>query len=100
MNSVEENKIGSITPVRVEEELQRTRSILSTFNSRLSKGQGPWLFGDRPTALDAHVVIFLARLQDVGRANVIPPELETYLALAMETREWQAVMAGRRTMKN
>jgi glutathione S-transferase len=99
MNRVEKHKIGGVQPEQIGEQVQRAQSVISKLNSLLSEESGPWLSGSyRPTALDAHVVIFLARLQDVGRASLIPPGLERYSAMAMETSEWQAVMEGRRTM--
>lgn len=84
----------------MEEAVKRAHSIMSTLDSLLIEGQGPWLHGRDATALDAHVVMFLARLQDVGRANLIPTRLRRYLAMAMETSEWKAVMAGKRTMRD
>lgn len=57
------------------------------------------MFGrDQPTALDAHGIIFLARLDDVGRANFIPSGLKRYYTMAMDSPEWRSVMEGRRTM--
>ena len=60
---------------------------------------GPWLFGGgSPTVLDAHVVILIGRMQDVGRANLISSRLLKYADAAFQTPELQSVMEGRRTM--
>lgn len=57
-----------------------------------SKGKGPWILGtEDPTALDAHLVIFLARLQDLGKHKFIPAELRGYADMAMETPAFKAV---------
>ena len=57
-----------------------------------------WLYGSLPTALDAHLVVFIARMTDVGRDTLIPGKLKQYGAWAMETPEWIKMMDGRKTM--
>lgn len=71
-----------------------------TPGSVLSEGKyGPWLLGlKEPTALDAHLVTFVARMRDVGRNDIIPEELGKYVDVAMEGDEWNGVMQGRKTM--
>jgi hypothetical protein len=62
-------------------------------------GHGPWLFGlDHPTALDAHLIFFIARMRDVGRDGLIPQNLGRYGDVGMEKGEWKELMRGRRTM--
>jgi glutathione S-transferase len=96
---LERDKIGGLKPERIESEIGRTQFLLSELNSFLKQEAGPWLFGrDQPTALDAHLVVFIARLQDLGRESLIPPALIKYAGAAMEKPEWQSTMAGRRTM--
>jgi glutathione S-transferase len=96
--SVEKHRIGGIEPSQVDEEVQQAQSIMSKLASLLIEGQGPWLHGHSATALDAHVIMFLARLQDAGRANLMP--IRRYLAMVMETWEWQDLMAGNRTIRD
>jgi hypothetical protein len=98
--SVEKHKIGGIEPSQVGEEVQQAQSIMSKLASLLIEEQGPWLHGHSATALNAHVIMFLARLQDAGRANLMPSRLRRYLAMVMETWKWQAVMAGNRTIRD
>lgn len=99
INSVEKDKVGGVELAQVEIEVQRAQSVLSKLEPLVLEGNGPWLYGrTRPTALDAHVVVFLARLHDVGRANLIPIGLEKYYERAIDTPEWQGVMEGRSTM--
>ena len=60
-----------------------------------------WLFGlDNPTALDAHLVIFIARMKDVDRSELIGAQLLQYFDHAAEMDEFKGVMKGRRTMKD
>ena len=87
---------------------EQERSLLFAFDSLLqspspSKAQngatGPWLFGlTHPTALDAHLVVFIGRMRDVGREGLIPERLGAYADRAMAGPEWGDVMQGRRTM--
>ena len=54
-----------------------------------------WLFGDKPTALDAHLVVFIARMTDVGRSGLIPEKLRQYGQWAMQGTEWTKTRNGR-----
>ena len=62
--------------------------------------EGPWLFGlAQPTALDAHLVAFIARMRDIGRGDALIPErLGKYADAAMERKGWDETMQGRVTM--
>ncbi|TVY87385.1 hypothetical protein LAWI1_G005630 [Lachnellula willkommii] len=95
----ETEKVGGVLPAQVDAALKRTGLFLSHMEQLLVPLSGPWLFGLLvPTALDAHLVTFLARLRDLGRDELIPPSLRAYEDAAMETPEWRRVMNGRRTM--
>lgn len=65
---------------------------------RIVVEQNEWIFGDKPTALDAHLVVFIARMTDVGRENIIPDGLRRYGARAMQRPEWVSMTEGRKTM--
>lgn len=91
---IQRSNIEALSPERVAEAEQQTRELLADMVARKtkSKGKGPWIFGtEDPTALDAHLVIFLTRLQDVGRHEFIPAELQVYADMAMETPAFNAV---------
>lgn len=65
----------------------------------LNPSDGPWLFGQqRPTELDAHLVVMILRLQDVGRDSVVPDSLKEYGKMAFDEPSFKAVMGGRSTM--
>jgi glutathione S-transferase len=100
-------KVHGIQPDAVRANEQKARELMGRLEALLSssssssseKGQGPWLFGlEQPTALDAHVVILLGRLQDVGRTSLVSERLLEYTDAAFQTPKLQTVMAGRRTM--
>ena len=76
---------------------QRAKTLLASLNDRLA-GPETWVFGASPTALDAHLVVFIARMIDVGRDYLIPTRLQDYGAWAMQKPEWIEMMGGRKTM--
>lgn len=76
---------------------QRAIKLLTSLKDRLA-GPNTWIFGTKPTALDAHLVVFIARMTDVGRDYLIPTELRDYGAWAMQKPEWVTMMGGRKTM--
>ena len=61
----------------------------------LVTGPDRWLFGEKPTALDAHLVAFIARMIDVGRESVIPEKLCQYGRWATQGPEWTKIRNGR-----
>ena len=59
-----------------------------------------WLFDfPHPTALDVHLIVFIARMLDVGRENIISGKMRNYATRAMQTDEWKSVMQGRKTTR-
>ncbi|CAM1500407.1 Fc.00g095690.m01.CDS01 [Cosmosporella sp. VM-42] len=59
----------------------------------------PWIFGTEfATALDAHLIIFLARLLDVERAYLMPKTIQTYAEAVMNLKLWTSFMQNRGTM--
>jgi hypothetical protein len=69
-------------------------------SSTLSKDvSGPWLLGHtQPSALDAHLITFIARMRDGGMEEIVPEVLRRYIDAAMEQDAWKYTMQGRRTM--
>lgn len=74
---------------------EKARKLLATLNDRLGEPHG-WIYGGKPTALDAHLVPFLARVIDVGREKLIPEKLHEYGRWAMKREEWMNMMNGRK----
>lgn len=61
-------------------------------DSQLESSEG-WLFGlPRMSAADAHLVAFLARLEDVGRGSSFKGKIRGYAERAWGTPEWRLVM--------
>ncbi|OAP54847.1 hypothetical protein AYL99_11295 [Fonsecaea erecta] len=93
------DKVDALHPEKIHSEVNKAVAYLEEVASYLEPEAGPWMFGQpRPTALDAHLVVMIARLQDVGRGSIIPDALKEYAEKATSTPEWIEVMEGRRTM--
>ncbi|KAI1209015.1 uncharacterized protein F4807DRAFT_107105 [Annulohypoxylon truncatum] len=59
------------------------------------KDKFTYIFGPEPTVLDAHVVVFLGRLYDKGRLDLLPPTLVRWHEQLRKTDMWKrAVPAG------
>ena len=78
--------------------MQRQAEELLTSLETLCESPDRWLFGEKPTALDAHLVVFIARMIDVGQQKLIPKKLHDYGDWATLGAEWTQMMNGRRTM--
>ena len=76
----------------------QARELLASIEKLVADQPDRWLFGEKPTALDAHLVVFIARMTDVGRVGLIPDKLREYGDWAMQKHEWTDMMKGRRTM--
>ena len=76
---------------------KRAKALLASLESQLP-GPESWLYGEKPTALDAHLVVFIARMTDVEREYLIPQKVKDYGAWAMRKPEWTEMMGGRKTM--
>ncbi len=79
--------------------MQNAKAYLEEAATLLDISSGPWLFGQkRPTELDAHLIVMIARLQDVDRGFLVPESLRSYGEKAMAEPSFLAVMEGRTTM--
>ena len=85
-------------PAETAKNEKHARELLASLESRLAQPD-QCIYGSQQTALDAHLVVFMARMSDVGRGQLIPEKLKQYGAWAMQTPEWIKMMNGRKTMK-
>lgn len=92
-------KFDKLAPSQTEIEVKRATAYLEEVASMLRPDHGQWLFGEqRPTALDANLVPLIARLQAVGKDEIVPRALKRYGEMAMNTPEWKDVMQDRPMM--
>ena len=87
----------------VPEVEQQARTYLDKVSELLSKhatASPTWIFGPEvgPTALDAHTIVFIARLIDAKREHVIAENMLAYGKWALKGKEWMAVNEGRPTL--
>lgn len=95
---MDDQKLTGLTEESVEKNIVRTVAIMTEFEAILKDSPTDWCFGlENPSALDAHLVVFIARMQDVRREDLLPYRLREYGAKAMASPEWQGVMEGRNT---
>ncbi|KAK8022572.1 hypothetical protein PG993_013339 [Apiospora rasikravindrae] len=80
---------------------QQTATLLAEV-ARLYEqhGQNTWLLGADvgPTLLDAQIVPFISRIEDAGRARLVPEVLLQYAAARRASPEWNIVMGGKGTV--
>jgi hypothetical protein len=97
LKSIESEKLGGLHPEVVTAEVERARGFLTEIVELMSKRnsnaeKSHWIFGgDSPTALDASLVVFLVRMQDVGRTELIPPRLRHMADVVSATPEFSSI---------
>jgi hypothetical protein len=102
--SLEREKIEGLKADSIAMNVEKTRDLMINLERNLfpedgQKGLDLWLFGlDKPTALDAHLVVFIERMRDVGRSELIPKGLQAYADRAKMGTAWKLLMQGRSTM--
>ena len=96
---VEKEKLSTVSADEVEGNIKRTEAIMDKLHHMLEQSHSGWFFGvEQPSALDAHLLGFIARLQDVGRDSLIPAKLKQWADNFMQRREWKDLMKGVRTL--
>ena len=94
---VKRDKSGGLVPSVTAENQKNAKALLSDLEHKLPSPES-WIYGENPTAIDAHLVVFIARMIDVGREQLIPEKLRDYTHWAMQKPEWVDMMGGRTTM--
>ena len=97
-DSIETHKLSPLEHDNSKTNEQNAQNLMLEFDSIIKESPTGLCFGfERPTALDAHLVVFIARMLDVGRDDLLPSSLTQYASKLMEGEEWKAVMQGRTT---
>ena len=95
---MQQNKIGGLENDVVRENEQKAGELMKELEELVQNSQTGWCFGlKEPSALDAHLVVFIARMFDVKRGQLIPEGLKVYAQRAMDGAAWNEVMQGRNT---
>ncbi|KAH8887055.1 hypothetical protein GQ53DRAFT_331629 [Thozetella sp. PMI_491] len=98
----EREKVGGLDEGVPARESKKAEVLMADL-AKLLPGEdatGPWMFGlEHPSGLDAHLIVFITRLQDVGRGAIVPEALRAYAERARAAPAWESVMQGRQTVK-
>ena len=101
-SSVQSTRAPALDPpfvTAVEDQAAAFLAKLESILENANRTQSPWIFGtDKPTALDAHLLPFLARLVDVGRERMLGDGLRAYAENVFNMEIWKLFMQGRRTV--
>lgn len=97
--SIVSKEIPSLKRESAELAIVKTSDFLHEICEMSQKSQTAWILDTtHPTALDAHVIVFLARLKDAGRRELIPARIIDYAGKQMDTVVWKEMMQGRSTI--
>lgn len=70
--------------------LPKVQALMEKHNDGTSKNA--YIFGQQPTVLDAHVLVFLCRLYDLGKTDLIPDELLKWVEGFRQGEVWKKLM--------
>jgi hypothetical protein len=97
--SITSREIPSLKRESAERALVQTKDLLHEIGKTLQESQTDWILNtSHPTALDAHFIVFVARLKDAGRGELVPARTREYAVKQMNTAAWQAMMQGQGTV--
>ena len=97
--SIVGREIPSLKRESAERAIVKTRDLLHEISGMLQVSQTDWILNmTHPTALDAHVIVFVARLKDAGRKELVPARIIDYADKQMDTALWKEMMQGRSTI--
>lgn len=83
----------------MERNVDSTSTYLAEIAQLLERSKSGWILDTKvPTMLDAHVVVFVCRLQDIQRGGLIPEQVRQFAEVAMSQPAWEEVMQGQRTV--
>ncbi len=98
-SSISTNKLEPLQRQNAAVNEQKAVDLMKEFNENIKAYPTGLCFGfEKPTALDGHLVVFIARMLDIGRIDVIPTDLKQYATRLMAGDEWKGVMQGRSTL--
>jgi glutathione S-transferase len=92
-------EIPSLKRESAERAIVQSAQLLGDLDELLRASHSGWVLNTpHPTALDAHLIVFVARLRDGGRGELVPTRVVKYADGAMETSAWKDMMQGRQTI--
>lgn len=90
------------TPTSIADVEAKARDFVQELDTILNEQHRGklWIFGDKPTILDAHVTALIARLMDVSRQDLLTERVQEYARGIFASEEWDEVTHGRTTLWN
>ena len=97
--SIVSKEIPSLKRESAERAVVKTRELLQEIGEMLQVSETDWILNTKhPTALDAHIIVFVARLKDAGRSDLVPARITDYAYKQMDTQLWKEIIQGRSTI--
>jgi hypothetical protein len=97
--SIVNREIPSLKRESAERAIIQSAQLLGEVGELLQASHSGWVLGTpHPTALDAHLIVFVTRLRDAGRRKLIPTCVVKYTDGAMDASAWKDMMQGRQTI--
>ncbi|KAF2995482.1 hypothetical protein E8E14_003867 [Neopestalotiopsis sp. 37M] len=95
---------GTLTGDTLAKHEDKTRELCAKVLDLKQKSRGEssqpsrYIFGDSPTVLDAHMLVFLCRVADAGRSSMVPPALLEWLEEFRRGDLWTQIVPGGTTL--
>ena len=97
--SIQNKKLDPLQPENVKANEEKAIALMKEFDENIKNHSTGLCFGfDTPSALDAHLLVFIARMMDKGRDDIVSAGLKHYAAQLMASDEWKDVMQGQSTL--
>lgn len=87
-----------LAPENIPEHLVQTRQICAKVATLKEQHNAKYVFGPQPTALDAHMLVFLRRIKDSGFDEHVPQTLREWSEELSKEEIWMTVVPGRKTL--
>ena len=97
--SIVSKEIPSLKRESAGRAIVKTKDLLNEIDEMLEVPQTDWILDTaHPTALDTQIIVFVTRLKDAGRGDLIPARINDYADKQMDTAVWKEMMQGRSTI--
>jgi hypothetical protein len=97
--SIVNREIPSLRRESAERAIVQSAQLLGEVGELLQASHSGWVLDTpHPTALDAHLIVFVPRLRDAGRGELVPNRVVKYADRAMGISAWKDIMQGRQTI--
>jgi hypothetical protein len=90
--SMEDFRVHTIEPASVDMSQQRIIALFDKLKPNPNFSTSGWLFDlKNALVLEADLIVFITRIRDVGRMDLVPNAFSAYTPRAMEGQAWKDV---------